>query len=144
MTTRWHDSVQSFLTLPRWVRIWAACVLVPANTAPVFLLHTPSGRAAASASLFVVATNVPIMLQQRGMSRLLSLPHLIAWIPLCLFLIDRLAHGGAFTQAEWVLAVGLLAINGLSLAFDGVDTLRWFTGHRGTPRRIASGRSTSC
>ena len=144
MISRLLDCARSFLALPRWVRIWVAGALAPANAAPFFLLHTPSGRAAAVASLFVVASNVPIMLHQRGMSRLMSLPHLMAWIPLCLVLVDRLAVGETLTQAEWVLAVGLLVINGISLAFDGVDTLRWFAGNREVAKRNAAGRSTSC
>lgn len=37
------------------------------------------------------------------------------------------------------------AINGISsLAFDLVDTLRWFAGNREIPKRNASGRSPSC
>lgn len=36
------------------------------------------------------------------------------------------------------------AINGISLAFDLVDTLRWFAGNREIPKRNASGRSSSC
>ena len=36
------------------------------------------------------------------------------------------------------------AINGISLAFDLVDTLRWFAGNHEIPKHNASGRSPSC
>lgn len=105
-------------------------VLVPANAAPFFLLDTMSGRAGALASTIVVAGNVPLMLSQRGMSRLLSVPHLLAWTPLVAMLAARLLFAKDMTPAETVLATVLLVVNGISLLFDTVDAWRWLCGQR--------------
>jgi hypothetical protein len=74
----WH----TYRSLPLWVQIWVAGLLVPVNALSFMLLHTPTGLWAAWAALFVVATNLPIMWVEQGMSKLMSVPHLVAWVPL--------------------------------------------------------------
>lgn len=133
LTLRLRDCVTSFRALPAWVRLWVAGVLVPVNIAPFFFLETATGQAAAWASAFVAVTNVPIMLQQRGMSRLMSLPHLAAWIPLVAWLLIRTAGAEPLELAEAILAWTLITVNSLSLGFDAVDTWRWFAGERAIP-----------
>lgn len=131
------DSWQSFRSLPTWVQIWVGLILAPANAAPFFLLDTWAGQAGAIAALFVVITNGPIMLAYRGMNRALSIPHLIAWIPLEVALLLRafgLAGAGDPGGAEMALIIVLLIINGISLAFDTLDSWRWLQGERETPR----------
>lgn len=128
----WH----SFRSLPGWVQAWVGFILIPANVLPFFLLNSWSGRAAALAALFVVATNVPITWAASGMSRAMSLPHLLAWIPLEIVLALRLS--GAFgavppTGAEIALAILLLIVNGVSLVFDLLDSWRWLRGERDIP-----------
>lgn len=133
MISRWRDSMRSFFALPRWVQLWVGVVLVPVNVAPFFLLDTPVGRAAAIASVFVLLTNVPIMLHARGMSRLMSVPHLIAWIPLVPYLVARLVFKMPVINAEVLLASALVVVNGISLVFDMMDTMRWLCGRREIP-----------
>lgn len=133
MTSRWRDCAVSFQSLPRWVRAWVLAVLIPVNAAPFFLLDTPSGRAAALASLIVVAGNVPIMLRERGMSRLMAVPHFIAWVPLIVYLIEMRSHAPFGTLSEAVLAWVLIVINMISLGFDGFDLVRWWRGERAIP-----------
>lgn len=133
MSGRWRDCGRSFMALPRRVQWWVAAVLVPVNTAPFLLLGTESGRAGALASLLIVATNVPIMLHQRGMSRLMSVPHLFIWIPLCLWAWQHLTGTPAATGADAWLAIALLVANGISLPFDVIDSLRWLRGERAVP-----------
>jgi len=133
MKSRWLSCHASFQSLPIWVRVWVAAILIPINLLPFFFLDTATGQAAAVAAIFVTLTNVPIMLRERGMSRLMSVPHLIAWIPLLVFLIQHLLRPPALANGEWLLAVGLVAINGLSLLFDAVDSWRWWRGERGVP-----------
>ena len=130
-------SWQSFRSLPVWVQIWVGLILVPVNIAPFFLLDTWAGQAGAIAALFVIITNGPIMLAYRGMNRALSIPHLIAWIPLEIALFLRalgMAGPGQPGSAEMALIVVLLIINGISLAFDTLDSWRWLRGERETPR----------
>jgi hypothetical protein len=130
-------SWQSFRSLPVWVQIWVGLILVPVNIAPFFLLDTWSGQWAALAALFVLVTNGPIMLWYAGMNRALSLPHLVAWVPLEVALVLRVAgHAGPATLAtpELVLAWVLLIVNGISIVFDVLDSWRWLKGERETPR----------
>ncbi|MDX1577191.1 MAG: hypothetical protein R3266_01855 [Gemmatimonadota bacterium] len=65
----------------------------------------------------------------RGFVRLLGLGHLVAWIPLLVWLalrFDELPRGGA--MRGWVL--GLFVMNGVSLVIDAADFLRYLRGER--------------
>ena len=127
---------RSYRSLPLWVQVWVGGILVPANAAAFALTNTPSGHWAAWAAAFVVATNVPIMWMEQGMSKLMSVPHLVAWIPLQAFLLLRLTGAAGPTplgQAELALAALLLVVNGISLAFDAVDSVKWWRGDRHVP-----------
>jgi hypothetical protein len=128
----WH----SFRSLPGWVQLWVGGILIPVNALPFFLLDSWSGRAAALAALFVVVTNVPIMWAAAGMSRAMSLPHLLAWMPLEVALALRLSGVvGAVSagRTEVALAIMLLVVNGVSLLFDMLDSWRWLRGERDIP-----------
>ena len=130
----WH----SFRSLPGWVQAWVGFVLIPVNVLPFFLLGTWSGRAAALAALFVVVTNVLIMWGASGMRRVMSLPHLLAWIPLEIVLILHLSGAAGSlpsSPAETALAIVLLLVNGVSLVFDALDSWRWLQGQRDVPGR---------
>ncbi|KZX77158.1 hypothetical protein A3717_21360 [Alcanivorax sp. HI0013] len=72
----------------------------------------------------------------RGMNKVLSIPHLIAWGPLVIYLLMLLSESGFRADAsrmELGLAALLLAINGISLMFDLVDSAKWLAGDRATP-----------
>ncbi|WP_290767045.1 hypothetical protein [Aquabacterium sp.] len=128
----WH----SYRSLPLWVQVWVGAILVPVNALSFLLLHTPTGQWAAWAALFVVATNVPIMWVARGMSKLMSVPHLIAWLPLQVALLARLAGQLGATPLqpfEQPLILALLLTNGISLVFDAIDSVRWLQGDRAVP-----------
>lgn len=115
------------------MQLWLGGVLVPANAASLLLLGSPSGYWTACAGLFVIATNIPIMLLAGGMSKLMALPHLLAWGPLQLALLVRLAGSATsipLSAAECAFATVIVIINGVSLAFDLVDTWRWLRGAR--------------
>ncbi len=140
MKTRSARIWYSFRSLPGWVQVWVGCVLIPVNVMPFFLLDTWSGRAGAAAALLVVATNVPIMWAAAGMSRAMSLPHLLAWIPLEIALALRVSGAvGSLPPAttELALALVLLLVNGISLVFDTIDSWRWWRGRRDVPASAA-------
>jgi len=127
---------RSYRSLPLWVQVWVGGILVPVNAAAFVLTNTPSGYWAAWAAVFVVATNVPIMWKEQGMSKLMSLPHLVAWIPLHAFLLLRLTGTvGAqpLSHPELMLAAALLMVNGISLVFDTLDSFKWWRGDRQVP-----------
>lgn len=133
MSSRLSDCKRSFLALPSSVQWWVGAVLVPVNALPFWFLDTPTGRAAAVAAVFVVLTNLPIMLVTRGMSRMMSVPHLIAWVPLLPYVAARLVFGPSIPLSEWLLALVLLIVNGFSLVFDTLETWRWICGQRDIP-----------
>lgn len=130
--TRWLSIWVSFRALPLWVQIWVLGILAPVNAIAFFLTNTPIGKATALAALFVVLTNGPIMWVEKGMSRLMSVPHLIAWIPLEIYLIVHLFQGASIS-IDTGYAVLVLVVNGISLIFDGLDSWRWITGERDIP-----------
>lgn len=128
----WH----SYRSLPLWVQIWVGLILVPVNTGWLLVWGTPIATAAFLAAMFVVATNLPIMYFYSGMNRLMSAPHLIAWIPLQILIAMRLwgddseLHAG---HGEYQYGIVLFTVNGISLAFDILDSWRWLRGERETP-----------
>ena len=124
---------KSFRSLPAWVQVWVAGILVPVNAAAFWFLESPAGWWAALAALLVLVSNYPIMLACQGMSRLMSLPHLIIWVPLQAFLLNRLTFDNPVSP-ELGLILALLVVNGVSLVFDAVDSWRWFAGEREVPR----------
>jgi hypothetical protein len=103
------------------------------------MLHTPTGRAGALAMSVVILTNVPLLLWERGMSKRLSLPHLVAWIPLCLWLVLRLESRVPMSSGETALAWALLVVNIVSLVFDVSDSVKWFRGDRAIAGGISRG-----
>lgn len=128
----WH----SYRSLPLWVQVWVGGILAPVNALSFLQLHTLSGQWAAWAALFVVVTNVPIMWLEQGMSKLMSVPHLLAWLPLQVALLARLAGQLGTTPLqpfEQPLILALLLTNGISLVFDAIDSVRWFKGDRTVP-----------
>lgn len=133
---------RSWQSLPVWVRIWVGGILVPANAAAFFMTHTPMGKAAAIAAIFVILTNVPIMLYEGGMSRMMAMPHLVAWIPLSIYIIARLlvfSNSPAMGKEELIFAIIILVVNGISLIFDTVDTIKWWRGKRDIPGHTVPG-----
>lgn len=139
MNERFLQSWHSFRCLPMWVQVWVGLVLIPANAASFFLLDYRSGQLAAVAASFVVVTNVPIMLRERGMSKLMAIPHLFAWGPLLLVLIVRLVDQPSAPQlapVEHAYALVLVAVNGISLIFDALDSWRWLRGDRAVPHPL--------
>ena len=136
MMDRMADIWRSWRSLPLWVQIWVAGILIPVNVLPFFLLESVVGQAGALAALLVLVTNGPLMWVYRGMNKVLSIPHLIAWGPLVIYLLMLLSESGFRADAsrmELGLAALLLAINGISLMFDVVDSAKWLAGDRATP-----------
>ena len=122
----------SWQALPLWVQVWVGLILVPVNAAAFFLLDTVTGQYTAVAAVFVVITNGPLMLLYQGMNRALSLPHLVAWVPLVYLLVAHLGSGEV-SRGEWFYALLVIIVNGISLVFDVLDSWRWLRGERETP-----------
>jgi len=125
-------SWKSFRSLPPWVQIWVGLILVPVNAASFFMLSFPAAQYTAIAAVVVILTNGPLMIVYCGMNRSLSIPHLIAWIPLEIALVMRL-WGSETDPVETYYALLVLVVNGISLVFDVIDSWRWLRGERETP-----------
>jgi len=121
---------RSILGLPQWVQGWVA-ILIATNMASLWFLDHPIGLWTAIAAAAVAATNLPIMIVQGGITRLLSFPHIV-WVPLLFFILDELvrADGPAVGSAIWVFGVTVFAANLISVMFDLLDIVRWSHGER--------------
>ncbi len=128
------DIWTSFRALPAWVQIWVALVLAPVNMATLLFINQPGGLLIAGLANLAMMLNMPVMLRERGFSKLMGLPHLIPWTILVYILaFDRPAAEGLY---DGFLTL-LLVTNSISLLFDYPDTLRWFKGERAVAGRKA-------
>lgn len=125
---------RSYRRLPLWVQIWISALLVPLNLLPLvfWLSGAPFWGAIAFLSVAGMLPNLPIMIRDRGMSKAMSLPHILFWTPLVLILLQVLVQRGlsAPWDGEDLTLAALLVINMISLGFDYVDALKWWRGDR--------------
>lgn len=121
---------QSFRRTPLWVQIWVVAILIPANILPIAFLGHPGAALITVLSIGGMLPNLVIMALDRGVSRAMSIPHLLLWIPLVVVLVHQLATVELAAGYAAFLAV-LLVIDLISLAFDIPDSLRWLRGDRG-------------
>ena len=130
MSTKMSDVLQSIMAMKTWVKIWLM-MLGPANMAAFLFLDTNIGYWSAVAGVLVVATNIPMMFIQGGVTRALSLPHMI-WVPLLIYIFPQIIGPDALDpmSAEFKLGVTIFVLNSISLAFDFLESYRWVKGER--------------
>ncbi len=119
----------SFMRAPLWVRIWMVLWLIPVNLAPLFFVDHERGWLIAGLSIGGMLLNVPIVLVERGLSRLMALPHILLWTPLvlaCLLLLALGVESVGYARLLWILVVTDI----VSLLFDYSDFIRWLRGDR--------------
>jgi len=127
-----RDIYRSYRALPGWVQLWVGLVLVPVNSASLLFIMQPLGAWIALLAVIAMLLNLPVMLAERGFSRLMALPHLLPWTLLVALLIfARPEASGAFAAYLWLL----LATDALSLGFDYPDAWAWLNGKREVARR---------
>jgi len=117
----------SFRSLPAWVQIWVAFILVPLNMASMVFYLEPSGLSIAFLANIAMMLNMPVMLYDRGFSKMMALPHLIPWTILIVWLIIARPFGSDMYNTYLSI---LLVINAVSLLFDYPDALHWMRGDR--------------
>ena len=121
------DIWRLYRSLPLWVQIWVVGILVPVNSTALFFIFQPSGIWVAILAIGAMLPNIPIMLYERGLSKMMALPHLIPWSILVLWLLIAMPQGSvAYGVFLWIL----LVVNAISLAFDIPDALKWREGDR--------------
>jgi len=122
----------SFRATPGWVQVWMVFLLMPINMASVFFINEPKGMLIAFLANIGMLLNIPVMFYDRGMSKLMSIPHLLPWTVLVLLIIFRRPEAtGLYSTFLWAL----LVINLISLAFDYGDALKWLKGDRAIASR---------
>ena len=121
---------RSIAGMKLWVKVWLM-MLGPANMAAFLYLDTDIGYWSAVAGGLVVATNIPMMFAMGGVTRALSLPHMI-WVPLLIYILPRSIGPEALdpASAEFRLGVTIFVFNSISLAFDFLESYRWVKGER--------------
>lgn len=121
------DIWASFRAMPGWVQIWVMFLLVPINMASLFFLGEPMGLWIAFLANIAMMLNMPVMLYDRGFSKLMALPHLIPWTILVGILVfARPDASGVYDIYLWIL----LGANTISLLFDYPDAVKWLRGDR--------------
>ncbi len=119
---------KSFRAMPAWVQIWVAFLLVPINMAAIFFIDQPSGVWIAILAIGAMMLNMPVMLYDRGFSKLMAFPHLIPWTILVMWIaFARPVGSEGYDTYLWIL----LITNIISLGFDYPDALKWWKGDRG-------------
>jgi len=118
---------KSFRATPGWVQFWMVFLLMPINAASLFFLNEPMGIWIAFLANIGMILNIPVMFYDRGVSKLMSMPHLIPWtVIVVLIIFYRPEAMGLYDTYLWVL----LVTNLISLAFDYVDAVKWIKGDR--------------
>ncbi len=117
----------SFRSLPGWVQIWVAFVLVPVNMASLYFYQEPGGILITFLANIGMMLNMPVIVMDRGFSKAMALPHLIPWTILVGILVfNRPESVDNYSIYLWVL----LVIDVVSLAFDYPDAIKWIKGDR--------------
>ncbi len=121
------DCFTSFRALPVWVQFWVFFILMPINMASLAFLQEPGGILIAILANIAMMLNLPVMLYDRGFSKLMAIPHLIPWTALVVLIVFfRPETTGLHATYLWVL----LGANVISLLFDYPDAMNWLKGSR--------------
>jgi hypothetical protein len=83
----------------------------------------------AIAAALALGSNMLLMYGYVGFTRLMALPHLLVWGPLEVMLLMYLMASTP-TAGEILYLCLVLAVNGISLCFDALDSWHWLQGER--------------
>ena len=118
--------------MPGWVQVWVAGILVPVNMASLYFYDQPQGMWIAFLAIIAMMMNLPVMLKDRGFSKLMALPHLLPWTILIIWLAFFRPLGSE-AYNTWLLI--LLVVDTISPAFDYPDAIKWLKGDRAAAGR---------
>lgn len=113
-------------------RVWIGLLVLANGIGPFLFLWRPETRPEALAVLGAGAVGMVVQLlvvHRWGFVRLLGIGHLLVWVPLLTWLVDRLdSIDRASLFGMWVLTVVVLDL--LSLVIDVTDVMRYAVGDR--------------
>ena len=114
----------SSLAWPWW--LWVALLGLVNMLAPLAFLGSAEARIVLAAVLVGAVVQLVIV---GGFVRLLGVGHIVAWVPMLLWLVPRLTNLDTDTPfGRWLVAV--VVVDLISLAIDFVDVGRYLTGDR--------------
>ena len=125
------------LAWPWW--IWVGLLGIVNMVAPLFFLGSLEARVVLAGMLTGAVVQM-LIVGRLGFVRLLGIGHIVAWLPMLLWLVPRLSNLDSATPfGRWLFAVVVLDL--VSLAIDLVDVGRYLAGDRqpapGTAPRTA-------
>ncbi len=114
------------LAWPWW--LWVGLLGGLNMVMPLFFLGSLEARVVLAAILVGVVAQA-LIIGRLGFVRLLGLGHIVAWVPMLLWLVPRLPNLDAGTAfGRWLFLV--VALDLASLAIDFVDVARYLAGDR--------------
>jgi hypothetical protein len=95
--------------------------------ASLLFVNLPAGIWIALLANVAMMLNLPVMLYDRGFSKLMAFPHLLPWTVLVVWLMfARPQADGLYDIYLWIL----LVVDIISLIFDYPDAYKWWRGER--------------
>ena len=114
------------LAWPWW--IWVGLLGIVNMVAPLFFLGSLEARVVLAGMLTGAVVQM-LIVGRLGFVRLLGIGHIVAWLPMLLWLVPRLSNLDSATPfGRWLFAVVVLDL--ASLAIDLVDVGRYLAGDR--------------
>ncbi len=124
------DTLQQMTSLPLAMLVWIR-LLAFINITSLFWLKRPQGRWVLGALLFICAINLPMLIGGTGLGKILGVPHVLAWMPLIMYLAHQFRTGEIQIKSVfgmWCLLV--ITVNLISVVFDSRDAVQYLLGDR--------------
>ncbi len=112
------------------MQIWVALILVPVNVASLLFVTRPGGLLIAALAVGGMLPNIAIMFAERGLSKLMALPHVLIWTPLVIIIALTMSDCMGCERGYVNFLLLLLITDLVSLAFDFPDLWKWWKGDR--------------
>ncbi len=113
--------------MPVLWQVWLAALVAANLVVPMFFLQRLEARVVLGTMLASMAL-MTYLTGRFGFTRMLGLGHIL-WIPMLAFLLMRLGDIHADDAfGLWIRAV--IVLNGISLAIDAIDVVRYIAGDR--------------
>ena len=125
-----RDIWGSWRRLPLWVQVWVALILVPVNALSLVFVIYPGGMVLAALAVGAMLMNLAILIQERGLSKAMALPHLFLWTPLVAYILWLMQVYVGMEQSFRLYLWLLLAVDVISLVMDYADAWKWLRGDR--------------
>jgi len=111
---------------PLWVQIWIGIMMVVLLPAFVLMFKYREARWVAW-SMVLLGIWTPLLMMAAGPSRLWGITHLSFWTPVvCVAVAAIIRNGTESKYQKWLVAVA--AVMSISLVFDLIDVIRFFSG----------------